>query len=140
MKLSKSHHTHSNPAVIRKADGRSRAWLVYLLVGVLATGAYFLLPSAALQETLRPLFNLAALGAAVAGILMYRPKRPLPWYLFTCGLLLFVLGIVTYVSYEATLGKTPFPSVADVFFIATYPCAASALLLFQSRRLVRDRR
>ncbi|HET7270714.1 MAG TPA: hypothetical protein VFI90_06460, partial [Rubrobacter sp.] len=75
----------------------------------------------------------------MAGILMHRPKRPLSWYLFTCGLLLFVLGIVTYVYYEATLGKTPFPSVADVFFIASYPCAASALLLFQSRRLVRDR-
>jgi len=74
----------------------------------------------------------------VAGILMHRPARPLPWYLFTFGLLMSVLGIVTYVYYEVTLGRTPFPSLADAFFIAGYACAAATLLMFQSRRLVRD--
>jgi diguanylate cyclase (GGDEF)-like protein/PAS domain S-box-containing protein len=120
--------------------GRSRAWLVYLLLGLLATGAYFLVPSPVAQDTLRPLFNLAALAAFVAGIRMHRPKRPLPWYLFTVGMLLFVLGIVVYVYYEITQGHDPpTPSLADAFFIASYPCAAAALLLIQSRRLVRDR-
>ncbi len=114
-------------------------WLVYLLAGILATGAYFLVLSPDAQDTLRPLFNLAALGAFVAGILMHRPKRPLPWYLFTLGTLLGVLGIVAYVHSEITLGTTPFPSLADAFFIATYPCVAAALLIIQSRRLVRDR-
>jgi diguanylate cyclase (GGDEF)-like protein/PAS domain S-box-containing protein len=52
---------------------------------------------------------------------------------------MFVLGIIAFVYYEVTLGKTPFPSVADVFFLASYPCAAFALLLFQNRRLTRDR-
>ncbi len=112
---------------------------MYLLVGILATGAYFLVPSPVVQDSLRPLFNLAALGAFVAGILLHRPKRPLPWYLFTVGMLLFVFGIVTYVYYEITLGKTPFPSLADAFFIAGYPCVAAALLIIQSRRLARDR-
>ncbi|QIN81445.1 response regulator [Rubrobacter tropicus] len=123
----------------KSEGGRSRAWLVYLIVGALATVAYFFLPSPAAQDTLRPLFNLAALGAFVAGILMHRPKRPLPWYLFTLGTLFFVLGIVTFVYYEVTLGRTPFPSLADALLIASYPCAAGALLLFQQRRFVRDR-
>ena len=123
-----------------KADRRLQAWHVYLLVGVLATGVYFFLPSQSMQETVRPLFNLTALAAFVVGLLMHRPKRPLPWYLFTTGMLLFVLGIVVFVYYEITQGQeAPSPSLADVFFIASYPCAAAALLLIQSRRLVRDR-
>ncbi len=116
-----------------------RAWHVYLLLGVLATGAYFLLPPQNAQEILRPLFNMSALAAIVTGILINRPKRPLPWYLFTSGMLVFVLGVVTYVYYEVTLGTAPSPSLADAFFIASYPCAAAGLLLIQSRRLVRDR-
>jgi diguanylate cyclase (GGDEF)-like protein/PAS domain S-box-containing protein len=123
----------------RTAGRRLQAWHVYLLLGVLATGTYLLLPSQAAQETLRPLFNVAALAAFATGILMHRPERPLPWYLFASGMLLFVLGIVAYVYYEATPGPTPFPSVADVFFIGSYPCAAAALLLMQSRKFARDR-
>ena len=125
-----------------KARRRLEAWRVYLLIGGLATGAYFFLPSQSAQDSLRPLFNLAALAAFVAGIRMHRPKRPLPWYLFTVGMLLFVLGILVYVYYEITKGPeapVPSPSLADAFFIASYPCAAAALLLIQSRRLVRDR-
>ena len=123
----------------RRIDWRLRAWLVYLTVGVLATVAYFSIPSPVVQDSLRPLFSLAALGAFVAGILVHRPKRPLPWYLFTLGSLFSVLGIVTYVYYEITLGRTPFPSLADVFFLAGYPCVAASLLIMQSRRLARDR-
>jgi hypothetical protein len=91
---------------------------VYLLVGTLATGAYFLIPSPLVQDSLRPLFNLAALAAFVSGILLHRPKKPMPWYLFTLGTLFFVLGIVSYVYAEITLGRAPFPSLADAFFIA----------------------
>ena len=123
-----------------KTDRRVQAWLAFFVVGILATVAYFLIPSPNTQDALRPLFTLAALVAAVAGILLHRPQRPLPWYLFTSAILLFVLGIVAYVSYEVTPPDgVPFPSLADAFLIASYPCAAGALLLFQRRRLARDR-
>jgi diguanylate cyclase (GGDEF)-like protein/PAS domain S-box-containing protein len=136
---SQTAHSDTETREKGKTNRRVQAWQVYLLVGVLAAGAYFFLPSQSAQETLRPLFNLAALGACVAGILMHRPKRPLPWYLFTLGMLLFLFGLVTYVYLETTLGRTPGPSLADVFFLTSYPCAAAALLLIQSRRLARDR-
>ena len=131
--------TYSFSKVKGTTGGKLQAWGVYLLLGVLAAGAYFLLPSQNAQETLRPLFNVAALAAVVTGILIHRPKRPLPWYLFASSMLLFVLGIVGYVYYEATPGPTPFPSMADAFLIASYPCAAAAVLLIQSRRFARDR-
>jgi diguanylate cyclase (GGDEF)-like protein/PAS domain S-box-containing protein len=121
------------------AGRRIRVWHVYLLLGVIAVGGYYLLPSQDAQDTLRPLFNVAALAALVAGILIYRPKRPLPWYLLACSMMLFVCGIITYVYYEATLGTAPSPSFADVFIISSYAFAAGGLLLMQSRRLVRDR-
>ena len=117
-----------------------QAWRVYLLLGILATGAYFLLPSQTAQHVLRLMFIMAALAATVTGVLMHRPSRPLPWYLFAFSLLMSILGTVTYGYYEAVLGvESPSTTVADAFFIASYLCAAAALLLIQSRRLIRDR-
>jgi len=122
-----------------KPGWRAQVWRVYLPLGVLATGAYFLIPSASTQVALRPLFTLAALGAAVAGILMHRPKRPLAWYLIASAIMMFVLGIVVYVYYEITTGEAPNVSVGDAFLIGSYAFAAAGLLLFQRRRLARDR-
>ena len=90
-----------------KSDRRLQAWHVFLVVGILTTGAYFLIPSQSTQDTLRPLFTLAALGAVVAGILLHRPRRPLPWYLIASAILLFVFGIVVYVCYAFATGEEP---------------------------------
>jgi diguanylate cyclase (GGDEF)-like protein/PAS domain S-box-containing protein len=123
-----------------KTKRQLRAWLVYLLLGLFATGAYFSLPSETAQQVLRLLIVVSAPVAFAVGILMHRPKRPLPWYVLAFAMLLPVLGSLAYVYYVAVLGIGPPPaSVADAFFIATYPCVAAALLMFQSRRLSRDR-
>lgn len=123
-----------------KVGGRLQAWRVYLLLGVLATGACFLLPSQTAQHTLRFLIVVSALAATVTGISMHRPSRPLPWYLFAFAMLMSVLASVIYIYYEAVLGiEPPFVTVADAFLIAGYPCGITALLLIQSRRLVHDR-
>src|SRR5215213_5355141 len=98
-----------------KTNRRLQAWHVFLVVGILATGAYFLIPSQSAQDTLRPLFTVAALGAAVVGILLHRPRRPMPWYLIASAILLFVFGIVAYVYYDVTTGRVPVVSMADVF-------------------------
>ena len=117
-----------------------QAWHMYLAVGVLATGAYFLLPTQTAQYVLRLLAVGSTSAAFVAGIVMHRPKRPLPWYVLGFAMLMPVLSSLTYVYYVAVLGiEPPRASVADAFFIATYVCVAAALLIFQSRRLARDR-
>jgi diguanylate cyclase (GGDEF)-like protein/PAS domain S-box-containing protein len=140
MKLSYSGHTHYHPTGKGKVQRLLRTWHVYLLLSVIATGAYFLLPSETAQQVLHLLVVVSTPAAFVAGILMHRPKWPLPWYLFAFGMLMPVLGTLTYVYYVAILGIGPPPaSVADAFFIATYPCVVAALLMFQSRRLARDR-
>ena len=122
------------------AGGGVRAWHAYLLLGVLATGAYFLLPSQAAQHTLHLLLVVSAIAAIVTGVRTHRPIQPLPWYLFACALLMSILGFVTYGYYETVLDiEAPLTTLADAFFIASYPCAAAGLLLIQSQRLVRDR-
>jgi diguanylate cyclase (GGDEF)-like protein/PAS domain S-box-containing protein len=122
------------------AGGELRAWQVYLLLGVLATGAYFLLPSQAAQHALHFLFVVSAIVAIVSGVRTHRPSQPLPWYLFACAMLMALLGFVTYGYYETVMDiESPLTTWADAFFIASYPCAAASLLLLQGRRLVRDR-
>ena len=81
------------------AGGGLRAWKVYLLLGVLATGVYFLLPSQAVQHALHLLFVVSAIAAIVTGVRTHRPSQPLPWYLFACAMLMALLGFVTYGYY-----------------------------------------
>ena len=127
----------------RKGRNRwSRAWLVYLVSGVFATVAYFFLPSSAAQDTLRPLFNLAALGAFVAGILVHRPKRPLPWYLFTFGMLLiFKARISPFIVLVPFLWSLIGMSAAvqlgmyEDFGLFVAGIAGSAMILLRNRRL-----
>ncbi len=122
------------------SGGGLRGWHIYLLLGVLATSAYFVLPSQAAQNTLHPLFVVSALAAIVTGVRAHHPSQPLPWYLFACAMLMSFLGFVTYGYYETVLEiESPLTTPADAFFIASYPCAAAGLLLIQGQRLVRDR-
>ena len=117
-----------------------RAWHVYLLLGSLSMGPYFLVSSQTAQHTLRLLLIVSALAAVVIGVHVHRPSRPLPWYLFAVALVMSILGTLTYGYYEVVVGiMAPLVTLADVYFIASYACAAAALLLIQSRRLVRDR-
>src|SRR5438105_4725763 len=120
---------------------RARVWRVYLLVAALATGGYFLLSSLALQDMLYDALGLMAVIAIVVGVRLHRPSRPAPWYLFAAGLFLFVAGDFTFSLYEVFLHmKTPFPSVADVFYLAGYPVITAGLfVLIRGRTPGRDR-
>ncbi len=47
----------------------SRAWLLYLLAGITATGGYFLLPSSTAQNIFIILVDASVITAITAGIL-----------------------------------------------------------------------
>jgi hypothetical protein len=112
----------------------SRVWLVYLLLGVLATGAYFLLSGMA-KDTLYNLVGASSVIAILVGVRRYRPKPALPWYVLALGLALFVTADVIYYNvYGNVLGMhAPFPSVADVFYVSSYVVVAVGLALFSRR-------
>ncbi|GIE97526.1 hypothetical protein Ari01nite_49910 [Paractinoplanes rishiriensis] len=110
--------------------------MLALCGGTLPVGIYFLLPAGSLAQNLT--YNAVGLLSAVfivAGVRRYRPARPALWYLFAAGQLASVAGDVTWEIYAYVLDQEPFPSLADVFYLGTYPLLLAGLVL-----LVRDRR
>ena len=74
-------------------------------------------------------------GAIVAGVLVHRPAYRLPWWLLASAIILFGAGDATYIVLTTMLGQdNPFPSLADVFYLAMYPLAAAGLVILIRRR------
>ncbi len=123
------------------SQARAVPWLVYLFVGLLLTGAYFLLPSGVARDGSFILIGLIAVAAVVAGVLLNRPARPLPWWLIALGLSMSVAGDATVAGYLHVLGvaEYPFPAPSDALYLAAYPLLAAGLLLMRSRGIARDR-
>jgi hypothetical protein len=73
-------------------------------------------------------FTWAAIGlsgaaAVLLGIRLHRPSRRLPWLLLSGVLISFMAGDTTYNILTDYLGQdNPFPSLADGFYLAVYPC------------------
>ena len=117
----------------------SRAWLIYLLLGVLSTGGYFFIPSAATRNLVYDVVGifvgLAAMAAVLLGMRTYRPARSLPWYLFGIGLLLLIAGEITSAFFEVVLReRVYFPSPIDALYLAFYPFMVVGLSLIGSSR------
>jgi diguanylate cyclase (GGDEF)-like protein/PAS domain S-box-containing protein len=108
-------------------------WVTLLIV------AYYWLPS--LRVEAWGLIGLSGVAAIVAGVVINRPARKAPWLLLAAANLSFVAGQVSFLVLTQTGAKVPFPSFADVLYLATYPLYAVALLIFiRWRTPERDRR
>jgi CheY-like chemotaxis protein len=118
----------SSPHEIHKSDPNQGppVWLTYLVLGIVATGMYFLLAGAA-KDTL---YNLIG-ASSLVGERRYRPKLVLPWYVIAIGLTFFVVADVTFYSVYGNVlrGPIPFPSVADAFYASSYIVVAVGLVL-----------
>jgi diguanylate cyclase (GGDEF)-like protein len=119
----------------------ARAWRIYLAGGVVAVCLYFLLPVEGLwRSTAYDLIGLSSVAAILVALRRHRPARPLIWWCFAVGQLLFVIGDVVYAIIDTVLHQSPFPSVADVFYLGGYPVLAVGLLvLIRGRISGRDR-
>jgi two-component system sensor histidine kinase/response regulator len=111
-----------------------RWWLYYLLAGILAAAAYFLLPSTAAKNVVYDLVGLSATVAILVGIRVRSPSFPMSWYLLALGVLSFVIGDSIWSFQESVLGvEPPFPSIADAFYLAGYPLLVAGLALMIRR-------
>ncbi|MFE9775743.1 EAL domain-containing protein [Streptomyces sp. NPDC005931] len=99
---------------------------------LLATGAGVIAAYVAVNAPLRHLFSpvLAACAtvAIVAGVRWHRPLPGRPWYLFAAGMALFAVADVIFGAYQFAGTLVPFPSPADVLYLAAYPCFAAGLV------------
>jgi diguanylate cyclase (GGDEF)-like protein/PAS domain S-box-containing protein len=136
-----SPHRFQHPAAVRPhwmghaSLRRPAGWLLFLVFGALVGAAYYAVSSPVLKVVTFGLLGVAPVVAVVAGVRRYRPGCPTAWYLFAAGQLAFTVGDMIFYVHEYLLRQEPpFPSVADVFYLATYPCLIVGLLLLVKRR------
>ena len=116
-----------------------RAWRWYAAAGALLALLYLAGPLGS-----GPAFNLVGASAAVAivvAVRRYRPRGRVGWWLIAGGQLLFVTGDALAYNHEALFGTPlPFPSLADPFYLAMYPCLVAGLVvLMRAAQPARDR-
>lgn len=120
---------------------KQRAWWLFLVVMAPFVGLYLFGPKAFNQGPVFNAIGLTAVGAIVLGVRLHRPSDKRPWYLFAAGQALFVAGDVIAYNFERLFGRpAPFPSIADLFYLAMFPViVAGLLLLIRQRNRGRDR-
>jgi diguanylate cyclase (GGDEF)-like protein/PAS domain S-box-containing protein len=101
--------------------------LLYGVWMVTLTTLYFALPDA--PRYLWTVIGCSSVLAIVIGTLVNRPRQQLAWWLVAAGTLTFIGGDTAYDVLVSRLGAAPFPSVADVLYLCTYPFLAWGLLL-----------
>jgi diguanylate cyclase (GGDEF)-like protein len=112
----------------------------YLAVGLACTLAYFFL-DAPFQNLAQDSIGLSAVGAILVGVRLHRPRKTMPWLLMALGQLLFVVGDLIWTYYEEVRHvESPFPSVADVSYLAAYvPLVLGLVLVVHARHPGRNR-
>ncbi|MEA2242271.1 MAG: two-component system, NtrC family, sensor kinase [Solirubrobacteraceae bacterium] len=81
------------------------------------------------------LIGASAIVATVVGARRNSPQHRLPWYLFALSQALFVSADVLSYNYTRFFGgELPFPSIADLCYLALYPPLIGGLLLLVRRR------
>jgi diguanylate cyclase (GGDEF)-like protein/PAS domain S-box-containing protein len=112
----------------------------YFIWLTLLVATYYVWPG--LRVAAGGLFDLSGGLAIVAGVVVNRPARKTPWLLLAAANLTFAAGQISFLVLTETIkANVPFPSIADVFYLATYPLYAAGLVLFiWSRTPDRDRR
>jgi hypothetical protein len=97
-------------------------WMTVLVV------SYFALPSVRIVTWTA--LGLSGVVAIMAGVVINRPARRMPWLLLAAANLSFAAGQLIFLVFADLLKSRvlPFPSVADVLYLATYPLYAGAPL------------
>jgi diguanylate cyclase (GGDEF)-like protein len=122
-------------SIARSMHLRVTPLTAYLAAGAALVVVHWLLETGSLaQNLLYDVVGASAVIAALVGVRIHRPDRALPWVLMAAGQALFVAGDLLLNWYEL-IGESPFPSLADVLYLAGYPFIAAGLLLLIHRRL-----
>jgi diguanylate cyclase (GGDEF)-like protein len=111
------------------SSGIRSLWVCYAVVSGVLTLVRAVVPEGSLAASLvtfcYPLLTIAAIGA---GVRFNRPARKLPWVLL---LIMTIAGGAGNVIMSVYLfeGRVPFPSSADVLWLACYPLLLAGLML-----------
>jgi len=116
-------------------------WAVWICAGFACIGGFFLLPAFSLPRNI--VYDLVAAASAPAilyGVRRNQPVMKTAWYLVAAAQGFSTLGNICFAYYVQVLHESPFPSLADVFFLAGGPPLVAGLFLtVRGRGSGRDR-
>lgn len=113
--------------------------VAFLVVGTAIIAAYELIADPTTRDLVYLALGTGGAAAIAVAVRRNRPVLALPWYLMAGGQLLWVIGDALYTWLEHVPGGVPFPSVADVFYLAAYPVILLGVhLLLRGRSRRRD--
>ena len=110
------------------------AWLLAFAVGLPLVGVYFIMPG---EYGHASIYSLIGLTSATVILLRARTmsKGRLPWLVLGSMQLLWALGDLIWIGYELRgIRPIPYPSIADVFYLAAYPIGMIGFVLYVRRR------
>ncbi len=111
----------------------NRVWLWFLLAGTVAAIGSIVLPHNQLTNWIFPLVNTSGAVAAIVGLRRGRPRNRPAWTMLAVALSLSAAGDIIFAGYDLFEAEPPFPSVADVLYIAAHLIAAAAVVLLSHR-------
>lgn len=123
--------------LLRNSVARSAGawgWLVYLALVIFAVCALVLVPAPPVKAAIFVAIAVSSAVALVIGARINRPDHPVIWYLLAAGMTMNATAEVLWYVHDFVLNVEPFPSLADVFYLATYPLLAAGLVLLIRRR------
>jgi diguanylate cyclase (GGDEF)-like protein len=110
--------------------GHGRAWLVFLAAGLGWALAYLAVPRHTLVSgVLDDAGGFVCAVAVLMGVRLHRPARSAPWLLVAAAQACSGAGDTLFTVFEDVLHIEPFPSLADVFYLAAYPLLTAAMVL-----------
>jgi diguanylate cyclase (GGDEF)-like protein len=109
-------------------------WVLVGVLGLAAVGYAAVPVGPGLQDVYYLAVGSAALAAAAAGVWLNRPGQRHAWLAILGGLGLWVVGDFLWSMLYAVLEIDPFPSVADVCYLAGYAGIAGGLTVLARRR------
>lgn len=120
-------------ALPRRVAGAAAVLAVLIFVGAAVMGAVSASENAALAVSTvgATAFAVFAAAAAFRVAVHLEPGEPLQIRVTAIGvgMAALVAGDLTYWLYESVLGLQPYPSVADVFYLASFPLLGGGIAL-----------
>ncbi|HYP24867.1 MAG TPA: hypothetical protein VEV43_14965, partial [Actinomycetota bacterium] len=117
---------------------RAAPWTWFAAANAVAITAYFLLPGDVLPKAV-----FVAIGLA-SGITILRRARttsgPRVWVAFGATQIAWATGDAIWAAYEITGGPAPYPSFADVLYLAGYPLMMYGVVAHTLRQVGDDAR
>jgi diguanylate cyclase (GGDEF)-like protein len=113
----------------------TRAWKAYAAGGAAVVAGYLVLPAGIPRDVAYLVVGASTVVAILVGVRVHRPQRPAAWFWVAAGELSWVVGDTLYSWFEDVRGVSPFPSVADAFYLCAYVLIFVGLVvLIRARR------